>query len=94
MPSPTGAWWVALSKRQRYWDISQRRPLPRRPLPGRGFSDPGEEAQPVRAAMPQLSDSAQVLTRLVLPGKACAGRGEGEDQSTELKLKYLHNPLI
>ena len=52
--------------RQRYWDISNEDHYCGGHYPGRGFNDPGEEAQPVRGYA-KLSDSAQVLTRLVLP---------------------------
>ncbi|WP_291433282.1 SH3 domain-containing protein [Acidovorax sp.] len=54
--------------RQRYWDISNEEHYCGGHYPGRGFNDPGEEAQPVRGYA-KLSDSAEVLTRLVLPGK-------------------------
>ena len=54
--------------RQRYWDISNEDHYCGGHYPGRGFNDPGEEAQPVRGYA-KLSDSAQVLTRLVLPAK-------------------------
>ena len=54
--------------RQRYWDISNEDHYCGGHYPGRGFNDPGEEAQPVRGYA-KLSDSAEVLTRLVLPGK-------------------------
>ncbi len=53
---------------QRYWDISNEDHYCGGHYPGRGFKDPGEEAQPVRGYA-KLSDSAQVLTRLVLPAK-------------------------
>ena len=56
----------AHSVRQRYWDISNEDHYCGGHYPGRGFNDPGEEAQPVRGYA-KLSDSAQVLTRLVLP---------------------------
>ena len=55
----------AHSVRQRYWDISNEDHYCGGHYPGRGFNDPGEEAQPVRGYA-KLSDSAQVLTRLVL----------------------------
>ncbi len=58
----------AHSVRQRYWDISNEDHYCGGHYPGRGFNDPGEEAQPVRGYA-KLSDSAQVLTRLVLPAK-------------------------
>lgn len=54
--------------RQRYWDISNEDHYCGGHYPGRGFNDPGEEAQPLRGYA-KLSDSAQVLTRLVLPAK-------------------------
>ena len=58
----------AHSVRQRYWDISNEDHYCGGHYPGRGFNEPGEEAQPVRGYA-KLSDSAQVLTRLVLPAK-------------------------
>lgn len=54
--------------RQRAWDISNEDHYCGGHYPGRAFNDPGEEAQPVRGYA-KLSDTAQVLTRLVLPGK-------------------------
>lgn len=54
--------------RQRYWDISNEEHYCGGHYPGRAFNDPGDEAQPVRGYA-KLSDTAQVLARLVLPGK-------------------------
>jgi hypothetical protein len=54
--------------RQRAWDISNDAHYCGGHYPGRGFDDPGEEAEPVRGYA-KLSDTAQVLARLVLPGK-------------------------
>lgn len=54
--------------RQRMWDISNDAHYCGGHYPGRGFDDPGEEAEPVRGYA-KLSDTAQVLARLVLPGK-------------------------
>ena len=54
--------------RQRYWDISNEDHYCGGHYPGRGVNDPGEEAQPVRGYA-RLPESAEVLTRLVLPGK-------------------------
>ncbi len=54
--------------RQRVWDISNDAHYCGGHYPGRGFDDPGEEAEPVRGYA-KLSDTAQVLARLVLPGK-------------------------
>lgn len=58
----------AQAVRQRYWDISNEDHYCGGHYPGRGFNDPGEEAQPVRGYA-KLSDTAEVLVRLVVPGK-------------------------
>lgn len=54
--------------RQRAWDISNDEHYCGGHYPGRAFNDPGEEAQPVRGYA-KLSDTAEVIARLVLPGK-------------------------
>ncbi|CAN7444663.1 SH3 domain-containing protein [Acidovorax sp. LjRoot117] len=54
--------------RQRMWDISNDAHYCGGHYPGRAFNDPGEESQPVRGYA-KLSDTADVLARLVVPGK-------------------------
>ena len=58
----------AHAMRQRAWDISNEAHYCGGHYPDRGFNDPGEEAQPVRGYA-KLPDTAEVLVRLVVPGK-------------------------
>lgn len=54
---------------QRYWDISNADHYCGGHYPGKGFDDPrDEETTPVRGYA-KLSDTAEVLVRLVVPGK-------------------------
>ncbi|KRD46853.1 hypothetical protein ASE52_18020 [Acidovorax sp. Root275] len=59
----------ARALRQRYWDISNADHYCGGHYPGKGFDDPREdETVPVRGYA-KLSDTAEVLVRLVVPGK-------------------------
>ena len=58
----------AHSLRKRPWDISNEAHYCGGHYPGRGLNDLGEDAQPMRGYA-KLSDTAEVLARLVLPGK-------------------------
>ncbi|BEP94543.1 hypothetical protein GmRootA79_29270 [Acidovorax sp. A79] len=59
----------ARALRQRYWDISNADHYCGGHYPGKGFDDPREDdTVPVRGYA-RLSDTAEVLARLVVPGK-------------------------